>query len=81
MFYPMSATLTIFSNVLMNPLCPRAEEDLDLLKSAPELINCIRTRPLTPNESMHMKTIEEFAAEMYRLGNCAIRQARKERNS
>ncbi|KAI1855206.1 hypothetical protein JX265_006652 [Neoarthrinium moseri] len=77
-FYPMSAILTIFCNILLNPLCPRAEGDLELLNSTPELIRGIRFRRLTLNEVMHIKMIEDFVAELIRLGACAIRKAHQD---
>lgn len=79
-FYPMSAVLTIFCNILLNPLSPQAEDDLELLKTAPRLIKNIRIRRLTMNEIMHIKLIEEFVAELIRLGSCAIQKARLDQN-
>jgi hypothetical protein len=77
-FYPMSAVITIFCNLLLYPLNTNAEQDLELLRSAPELIRGIRARRLTLNEIIHMKMIEDFVAELVRLGGCAIQKAREE---
>ncbi|RAK81355.1 uncharacterized protein BO72DRAFT_444417 [Aspergillus fijiensis CBS 313.89] len=75
-FYPMSAILTIFCNILLFPLDPRAEEDLTLLGSVPDLIKGIRLQRLKDNEAAHMTMVADFVAELTRLGNCAIRKAR-----
>ncbi|KAJ5399675.1 hypothetical protein N7465_010164 [Penicillium sp. CMV-2018d] len=75
--YPISASLTIFFNILLNPLSARAEEDLDLLRGSSGLIKCMRARRLTPNEILHISMIEEFVEEMTRLGTCAIAKAHR----
>ncbi|KAI0120592.1 fungal-specific transcription factor [Xylariales sp. AK1849] len=80
LFYPMSAVLTVFCNLLLNPLCSRAQEDLELLKVTPELIKAIRIRRLTPREAIHMTMIEDFVAELTRLGACAITKAHHGQN-
>ncbi|ORY72148.1 uncharacterized protein BCR38DRAFT_331904 [Pseudomassariella vexata] len=79
-FYPMSAILTIFCNILLNPLDPKAKDDLELLASAPQLINAMRMRRLTPNEVIHMKMTEEFVSELTRLGRCAVNKASSDAN-
>ncbi|PWY69084.1 hypothetical protein BO70DRAFT_382626 [Aspergillus heteromorphus CBS 117.55] len=76
-FYPMSAILTIFCNILMNPLDPRAEEDLTLLSVVPVFIKDVRLRRITNNEISHMKMVGNFVAELTRLGHCAIDKARR----
>ncbi|OHE99408.1 fungal specific transcription factor [Colletotrichum orchidophilum] len=77
-FYPMSAILTIFCNLLLQPLHPQSEEDIELIKSVPELIEGMRNRHLTPKEVAHVKVVHAFVAELTRLGNCAIAKARRE---
>ncbi|KAI1491413.1 fungal-specific transcription factor domain-containing protein [Biscogniauxia mediterranea] len=80
LFYPMAAVLAIFCNILLKPLCPASQNDLELLNSAPELIRSLRTRRLSPHEITHMKMIEDFMAELTRLGTCAIMKAHREKN-
>lgn len=75
LFYPMTAIVTIFCNILTKPNEPNAKHDLTLLGAAPELIKKMRQRRLTPNELMHMTQVEEFIMELIRLGNCAIQRA------
>ncbi|OLN96419.1 putative transcriptional regulatory protein C530.05-like protein 1 [Colletotrichum chlorophyti] len=77
-FYPMSAILTIFCNLLLQPLHPQSEEDVELLKSVPGLIQGLRTRRLTEHEVAHVKMIEAFVEELIRLSNCAIAKAKRE---
>ncbi|KAB5576147.1 fungal-specific transcription factor domain-containing protein [Coniochaeta sp. 2T2.1] len=79
-FYPMSAALTIFCNLLWDPLHPRAQEDLHLLSTSPELIRCIRRRRMTENEMLQLRVADEFLAELARLGRCAISKARHEQD-
>ncbi|KAJ3938625.1 uncharacterized protein N0V96_011355 [Colletotrichum fioriniae] len=77
-FYPMSAILTIFCNLLLQPLNPQSEEDIELLNSVPKLIESMRNRHLTPNEVAHVKIVDDFVAELTRLGKRAIAKARRE---
>ena len=77
MFYPMSAALTLFCNVLLVPLNPQAEADLGLLGSAAELIQDVRMPRLSQNETMHLSMVNEFVAELTRLGHCAMNKARQ----
>ncbi|KAK5655073.1 hypothetical protein OQA88_5972 [Cercophora sp. LCS_1] len=77
-FYPMSAVVTIFCNILWDPLNPRAQDDVELLRATPDLIRHIRKRRLTENEMLHLKVAENFLAELARLGQHAIVKAREE---
>ncbi|TQN66759.1 putative transcriptional regulatory protein [Colletotrichum shisoi] len=77
-FYPMSAILEVFCNLLLQPLHSQAEEDIELLKSVPQLIEGMRNRQLTPHEVAHVKIVDAFVAELTRLGTCAIAKARRE---
>lgn len=76
-FYPMSAILTIFCNVLLHPLSSNARDDLELLQAAPQFIKNIRIPRLTANEITHMKMIEDFVAELIRLGSHAVLKAQE----
>ena len=77
-FFPMSAIVTIFCYILLHPLHPEADQDLQLLESAPELIKSIRTRKLTYNEMLHVKMVDDFLEELKRLARCAVEKARQE---
>ncbi|TLS29423.1 hypothetical protein PpBr36_02132 [Pyricularia pennisetigena] len=81
-FYPMSAILTIFCNVLLHPLGASSEDDLELLGSVENLIKEMRRRrQLTPHEVVNINMIDEFVAELTRLGHCAILNACREASS
>lgn len=77
-FYPMSAVVTIFCNILWDPLHPRAQADLDLLNAAPDLIRTIRRRRMTENEMLHLRVADDFLAELARLARSAIAKAHQE---
>ncbi|KAL2270586.1 hypothetical protein VTJ83DRAFT_2770 [Remersonia thermophila] len=79
-FYPLSAIWIIFCNLLNSPLDPNANVDLELLNSAPLLIKEMRLRRLARDEMAHMKMIDDFVAELARLGNAAVLKARQEQN-
>ncbi|CAM1502204.1 Fc.00g041880.m01.CDS01 [Cosmosporella sp. VM-42] len=78
-FYPTAAVMTLFFNILMNPLDPQAKEDLELLSSAADLIRSMPIRRLTSHEIGHIKMVDDFVAELIRLGNCAILKQTRER--
>jgi hypothetical protein len=71
----MSAILAIFCNILLHPLSPQAKDDLELLRTAPQSIKEIHIQKPTVNEILHMKSIEDFVAELVRLGSHAIMKA------
>lgn len=73
--YPMSAILTIFCNIMVDPLQPRARDDLELLNLTPELLKGMRSRALTQNEIANIKLVDSFVAELTRLGSQAITKA------
>ncbi|KAK4223151.1 putative transcription factor [Podospora fimiseda] len=79
LFYPMSAMVTIFCSILLDPLGENAVDDLKLLDAAPELINAIRIRQLTQNETVHLRLVDEFVTELSRLCHCAISEAKTKR--
>lgn len=74
----MSALLTIFCNILLNPLDPQAAQDLELINRAPDLIKGMSIRQPAINELFHINLVDEFVAELRRLGECAISKAKQE---
>ncbi|KAM7217968.1 hypothetical protein V8F06_006651 [Rhypophila decipiens] len=84
-FYPMTAATCLFFSILVDPLNPNARRDLDLLDLVPELIKHIRMRSLTQSEMYHLQIVDDFLAELIRLGRCAIEyavtRARQEQSS
>ncbi|KAH7191523.1 fungal-specific transcription factor domain-containing protein [Fusarium oxysporum] len=79
-FYPTAAMITLFFNLLMHPLDERAEQDLELLKSAADLVNSLPVQRLTPHEVSYMKDVNDFVLELVRLGRAAIAKATKEQD-
>ncbi|KAK0702537.1 hypothetical protein B0T21DRAFT_342395 [Apiosordaria backusii] len=75
LFYPMSAVLTIFCSVLLDPLGPQAADDVALLNSTPEMVKNMRIKQVAKNEMLQLKLLEEFITELSRLSRCAVVEA------
>ncbi|CAG8329501.1 unnamed protein product [Penicillium salamii] len=71
LFYILTATLTLFCNILKDPLNPKSSEDVNVLHAVPSLLNNIPIRNLTPAEIIHLKFLNGFTEELARLGHCA----------
>ncbi|KAL3455410.1 hypothetical protein BJX64DRAFT_282093 [Aspergillus heterothallicus] len=81
-FYPMSALLAIFCNILQNPAEPQATKDLALLKSATGMLERVFLRQAySVNELVHVKLVADFVNELCRLATCAMDKAWRERTS
>ncbi|KAL2830466.1 hypothetical protein BDW59DRAFT_170058 [Aspergillus cavernicola] len=79
-FYPMSALLTIFCNILQHPAEPQASKDLGLLKSATGILERVFLRQTcSVNELVHVKLVADFVNELCRLATCAMDKAWAER--
>ncbi|KAK7425317.1 hypothetical protein QQZ08_008214 [Neonectria magnoliae] len=78
-FYPISAIMTLFLNIIMFPLDPQAKLDIDLLSAAADLVRSMPVRKMSLYEMGYMKLVNDFVAELIRLANCAIAKATKER--
>ncbi|EXA32071.1 hypothetical protein FOVG_16647 [Fusarium oxysporum f. sp. pisi HDV247] len=79
-FYPTAAMITLFFNILMHPLHERAEQDLELLKTAADLVNNLPVRRLTPHEVSYIELVNDFVVELVRLGRSAICKATREQD-
>ncbi|KAL4769852.1 hypothetical protein BDW60DRAFT_218625 [Aspergillus nidulans var. acristatus] len=77
-FYAISAILTLFRNILKTPRDPAMLDLVNVLQDVPNLIRKIPIRTLTPGPMIHLRFLENFAAELARLGNCAILKAERE---
>ncbi|KND87494.1 putative transcriptional regulatory protein [Tolypocladium ophioglossoides CBS 100239] len=77
-FYPVSALMTLFFNILRNPLDDQAILDVELLSAASELIRSMPIRRVTPHETAYLRKADEFVAELSRLGKCAIAKSQSE---
>ncbi|CAL5869887.1 uncharacterized protein PFLUO_LOCUS4119 [Penicillium psychrofluorescens] len=81
-FYPMSALLAIFCNILQNPLDPQSRKDLDLLKIASGMVERVFSRQLSSvKEVVHLKLVANFVVELKQLAGCAIEKAWAERSA
>ncbi|KAE8356959.1 Zn(II)2Cys6 transcription factor [Aspergillus coremiiformis] len=81
-FYPMSAVLAIFCNILQNPSDPQATKDLDLLRTTNSMMERLFSRqPFAVTEIAHIKLVADFVSELSRLATCAIEKAWNERST
>ncbi|WAO84860.1 Zn(2)-C6 fungal-type domain-containing protein [Fusarium falciforme] len=71
-FYPTVAIITLFLNILMNPLDGQAQKDLELLASAADIFRLIPARQYTPQRLDQVQILESFVIELARLGRCAV---------
>ncbi|ODA77254.1 hypothetical protein RJ55_06881 [Drechmeria coniospora] len=75
-FYPVSALMTLFFNILRNPLHEYAVHDVELLSSASDLIRSMPIRRVTAHETAYLQKMDGFVAELSRLSRCAIEKSR-----
>lgn len=78
LFYAITAILTLFRNILHNPLGPEAHHHVHILREVPDLIRRIPIRKLTLGEVIHLRFVDGFTTELARLGACAISQVQLE---
>jgi hypothetical protein len=74
----LTAILTIFCNIIKDPLQLSSDSDVKLLYDVPNLMCKIPIRYLTGVEIMHLKFLDGFMTELARLGRCAISKAHGE---
>ncbi len=78
-FYPMSALLTIFCNILRDPLDPQSSKDLKLLTSTMRTLERVFLRQAySIGELAHIKLLSDFGHGLCRLATCAMDKACKE---
>jgi hypothetical protein len=78
-FYPISTFLTLFCNILRNPLDPHIKVDLKLLVEAPTLLQRQALASHPPlNETIHVKRVEDFMSLLGALAKCAVEKAERE---
>ncbi|SPO04638.1 uncharacterized protein DNG_07323 [Cephalotrichum gorgonifer] len=78
-FYPMSAALTIFCNILLDPLDPQAAEDLQLISSVPKIIQTMPRPPRYPKDELYVQMVNAFFVELARIASCAVDKATSSR--
>lgn len=71
-FYPTVAIITLFLNILMNPLDGQAQKDLELLASAADIFRLMPARHYTPQRLDQVQVLQSFVVELARLGRCAV---------
>lgn len=64
--------MALFLNVLQYPLAPQAKDDLKLLSSAAETLRSMPVPRMTRRAVAHLELIDDFVAELVRLGHRAI---------
>lgn len=66
LFYPLSATLILFCNILLNPSSPVSSSDTSLLRICFEYIRnkLGRVSGLSDEQLIHLQSVYEFAAEI-----------------
>ncbi|KIW67047.1 hypothetical protein, variant [Phialophora macrospora] len=76
LFYPISASLILFSNILLNPSSPSAACDLRQLGECVEYVqkNFDSNVGLSESNWSHMKHVRRAAEEVFRLAQKAIAQ-------
>ncbi|UNI23910.1 hypothetical protein JDV02_009701 [Purpureocillium takamizusanense] len=79
-FYPVSALMTIFFNILRNPQGEDAIHDVELLSTASHVIRSMPLHKETAYEMAYLRRMDQFVAELSRLAQCAITRTQGERN-
>ncbi|PTB65256.1 fungal-specific transcription factor domain-containing protein [Trichoderma citrinoviride] len=77
-FYPISALLSIFFNILRNPQHEYACQDVELLASATKVIRSMPIHRVTTHELEYLRKMDYFIEELTRLSRAAIDKARLE---
>lgn len=77
LFYPITALMSLFCNILQNPNEPSTSYDLSLLRGVPQLISSLPVKNLGAEELLHIEQIEHCVEELSRVARCAIENARR----
>lgn len=77
-FYPVSALLSIFFNILRNPRHEYATHDVELLTLATGVIRSMPMHKVTTYEVEYLRKMDAFIEELGRLGQAAITKAQNE---
>ncbi|KXJ85422.1 fungal-specific transcription factor domain-domain-containing protein [Microdochium bolleyi] len=70
--YPVSASLTIFCNILTSPGRPAARDDVVLLGTVPNLIQAMGSRLGPQTDGQRTTAVQQFTEELSRLARCAV---------
>ncbi|KIX03170.1 uncharacterized protein Z518_06721 [Rhinocladiella mackenziei CBS 650.93] len=78
-FYPVSATLTIFCNILLNPVSAAAISDLNLLRDVCKYVRLAESnKNLSGIQLGHLKQMKEFSDELEQLATSVVLQSRQD---
>lgn len=77
MFYPVSAFLSLFFNLLRSPGNEYAELDLELIGTASEVLRKMPKGDASPEKTAYLDRIDRFCEEISRLAECAIARHRE----
>lgn len=69
--------MSLFMNILIHPVDPRVRVDLGILASTISTFHGAFVQSLTSDEIEHIQEVGNFVAELVRLGECVIWQAKK----
>ncbi|KHN93837.1 uncharacterized protein MAM_08316 [Metarhizium album ARSEF 1941] len=71
-FYPLSALMNLFFNILQNPGHGLAVHDMELLGTTSQIIRSMPIRRVTPHETEYLTKMDKLVAELCRLSKGAI---------
>ncbi|KAL7791849.1 hypothetical protein V8C37DRAFT_416595 [Trichoderma ceciliae] len=79
-FYPVSALLSIFFNILRNPQHEYAAHDVELLASSTKVIRSMPIHRVTTRELEYLRKMDAFIEELGRLSRAGIAKAQNEKD-
>lgn len=77
LYYPMTALITLFANILQNPQDPRARSDLKLVGMVADFFRRMQAEDVTHSVDL----IVTFSNEFYRIADIVLTKAEKEMNA
>ncbi|KAG0640446.1 fungal-specific transcription factor domain-containing protein [Tuber brumale] len=81
MYYPVSALVTLFANVLQNPQDPRARSDLRLMNVVVEFLQTVQKEDESENATQNTSLIQRMltvCGEFHRISQLVLDKAEKE---
>lgn len=73
--------MSLFLNIVIHPLDPQAQLDLELLMSAANTMRSIPARNLTQGEIARVHEESNFVMRLVWLGTCAMTKADREKKA
>jgi len=81
MYYPVSALVTLFANILQNPQDPRARSDLRLMNAVVEFLQTVQKEDESENAKQNSPSIQRMltvCGEFHRISQLVLDRAEKE---